>query len=185
MSWAPSKSIGAYSRRSLLRMITATSQRPMRSLADVLPKVLIAGIATSLFALDPSWASAGPLLVSLLAAQVFDILTGILVAVRTKTLCSSASWKGMTKKVATWIVIGLAGAIDPHMPDVPTLKIAAVFYLAVEGLSVLENAGNLGAPIPKALRRALRKMRDDDEKAKPVPAPEPEPEWPHPTDGLG
>ncbi|MBX7132595.1 MAG: phage holin family protein [Fimbriimonadaceae bacterium] len=158
----------------------------MRSLADVLPKVLIAGIVASLFVLDPSWASAGPLLVSLLVAQVFDILTGILVAVRTKSLCSSASWKGMTKKVATWIVIGLAGAIDPHLPDIPALKIAASFYIGVEGLSVLENAGNLGVPIPKALRRALRKLRDESEK-KPeaVPVAEADAEWPHPTDGLG
>ena len=47
-----------------------------------------------------------------------------------------------------------------------------MFYIANEGLSILENAGELGLPLPKMLKSALEKMKD--EKPEDVPVEEQE-----------
>lgn len=39
------------------------------------------------------------------------------------------------------------------------------FYIANEGLSILENAGELGLPLPAALKKSLEKMQDKEEKS--------------------
>ena len=57
------------------------------------------------------WDIAAPYAVALCVAQLLDTALGMIIAFRNKELSSSASWKGVTKKVAVLIVLAFAGVV--------------------------------------------------------------------------
>lgn len=104
-----------------------------------------------------------PLMTALLIIQASDILTGVLVGGKKKEISSTSFFDGLKKKVGMWILIVLANVLDvTFLGGVPVLKSAVCsFLLAGEGLSLLENVGLLGAPIPAFISDYLEKLRDD------------------------
>lgn len=107
------------------------------------------------------WANAQSLVIVLIVLMFIDVVMGVLCAFSTKTLSSSASRKGMTKKVATLLVVAMAAAIDPFATNIPLAMLVAIFYLVTEALSIVENAGRLGLPVPKVLLETLSKLKAD------------------------
>lgn len=107
------------------------------------------------------WAVAQPVMVALIALMVIDIMLGLMCAFAARKLSSSISRKGMFKKAATLLLIAATAALDPFVPNVPIAMITTIFYAATEALSIVENAGRLGIPIPNRLNDALQKLRDD------------------------
>lgn len=112
-------------------------------------------------AVDDTWRAALPVVWALGALMVLDVVSGILVAIREKVVCSSASFRGMLKKGMVLVVIGLLAVVDPVIPDLPVLKLGASFFCVTESLSVLENAGRVGVRLPRWLRGSLRKLADE------------------------
>ena len=113
-----------------------------------------------------------PIVWILVAVMSLDYLTGLLcglMGVSPKTenggLSSGAAFKGLMKKVLILCVVGLAALIDHAVTQGTGMDIAAVtgatcfWFVASEGLSVLENAAAMGVPIPRVLLRALEIMR--------------------------
>ena len=100
---------------------------------------------------------------ALLVIQAADVLTGVLVGGKKKEIASSTFFDGIKKKVGMWILIILANVLDvTFLGGIPVLKSAVcTFLLAGEGLSLIENAGLLGAPIPAFFTEYLEKLRDD------------------------
>ena len=101
------------------------------------------------------------LLVALLAAIVLDYLTGVAVAAVQRTLSSAVGWRGVLKKAVILLIVCLGTLLDRLLEDSNGAVRAAVclFYIANEGLSVLENAGALGLPLPETLKRALARLQ--------------------------
>lgn len=101
------------------------------------------------------------LLVALLAAIVLDYLTGVAVAAVQRTLSSAVGWRGLLKKAVILLIVCLGTLLDRLLEDSNGAVRAAVclFYIANEGLSVLENAGALGLPLPETLKRALARLQ--------------------------
>lgn len=101
------------------------------------------------------------LLVALLAAIVLDYLTGVAVAAVQRTLSSAVCWRGLLKKAVILLIVCLGTLLDRLLEDSNGAVRAAVclFYIANEGLSVLENAGALGLPLPETLKRALARLQ--------------------------
>lgn len=97
------------------------------------------------------------LLYAIVAFTVIDYLTGVLAAINAHKLSSSVGFRGIARKVLIFALIGLAHLLDVHILGTPgVLRTATIFfYLSNEGISILENAGLLGLPIPSGLRRAL------------------------------
>ena len=113
-----------------------------------------------------------PIVWILIAVMSLDYLTGLIcgfMGVSPKTesggLSSGAAFKGLMKKVLILCVVGLAALIDHAATQGTGIEIAAVtgatcfWFVASEGLSVLENAAAMGVPIPKVLLRALEIMK--------------------------
>lgn len=98
---------------------------------------------------------------TLLALQALDIVLGVLLAWTDRTLRSGAIWRGVAKKAGALIVIGVTHLIDPVL-RLNVSTVVAVYYCASESLSILENAGRLGVPLPKILTDRLEKLRDTD-----------------------
>ena len=98
---------------------------------------------------------------TLIALQALDILLGFFVAWSNAQLRSGIAWRGMLKKAGALVVIGVTHLIDPVL-NLQASTVVAVYYCASETLSVLENAGKLGVPLPKFLTDRLEKLRDID-----------------------
>lgn len=114
-----------------------------------------------------SFLSAGSgLLLALLILVLLDYVTGICVAVQRKQLSSEIGAKGITKKVAIFVVIAFCHVLDHYLIHSETAleTVATVFYLSNEGISILENVGKLGVPLPEKVQALLRTLKSQEEK---------------------
>ncbi|MCC3373916.1 phage holin family protein [Cohnella sp. REN36] len=104
----------------------------------------------------------------LLVVMALDYLTGVTAAVRDGSgLHSQTGFWGLWKKGLMLLVILLAHRIDVMFGSEWAMGGAIYFYLANELLSVLENAGRIGLPIPARLRQVVRLLRDRADEEEP------------------
>lgn len=103
-------------------------------------------------------------LYALIAFVVIDYLTGLLAAGVQRKLSSEVGFKGIAKKVAIFLLVGIANIIDVNvLQNGSALRTAVIFfYLSNEGLSILENAGSIGLPIPDKLKDMLDQLKNKD-----------------------
>lgn len=106
------------------------------------------------------------LLIILCVFSVLDYLTGILSAIISKNLSSSIGFKGLLKKMLIFAFVGMANLLDVYMVGSGQVLRTAVifFYLSNEGLSIVENAVEIGLPVPAALTGFLKKVNENAEK---------------------
>ena len=102
------------------------------------------------------------LLYALIAFVTVDYLTGVMCAIADKKLSSNVGFKGICRKVLIFLLVGIANIIDVQViGQVGILRTAVIFfYLSNEGVSLLENAGHLGLPIPEQMKTVLEQLHD-------------------------
>ena len=106
------------------------------------------------------------LLIALVVFAVADYITGVMCAISDKKLSSAVGFKGICRKVIIFMLVGIAHMIDVNIIATGSVLRTAVifFYLSNEGVSLLENAGHLGLPIPEKLKIVLEQLHDRAEK---------------------
>lgn len=111
------------------------------------------------------------LLFALIAFVVIDYITGVMCAINDHTLSSEVGFRGICRKVLIFLLVGIANILDVQVIGTGSVLRTAVifFYISNEGVSLLENAGHLGLPIPQKLKDILAQLHDradgtDDEK---------------------
>ena len=112
------------------------------------------------------WGEFDGLMYALIAFMVLDYLSGVLVAVAQKELSSKVGFKGIAKKVIILALVAVGHIIDTHLLGGGAVCRSAVlgFYIANEGISILENAAELGLPLPKKLVSVLKQLKDKEDK---------------------
>ena len=107
------------------------------------------------------------LLIALVIFAVADYITGVMCAISDKKLSSEVGFKGICRKVIIFMLVGVAHVIDVNVIATGSVLRTAVifFYLSNEGVSLLENAGHLGLPIPEKLKIVLEQLHDRSEKS--------------------
>ncbi|OAB32904.1 phage holin family protein [Paenibacillus glacialis] len=102
---------------------------------------------------------------------IIDYITGVLAAIKDKTgLNSKIGFWGITRKALMFLVILLAHQIDIILgQDLGVVKSGAIyFYMANELISITENYGRLGLPLPNKVTRIIKilknKENQDDDK---------------------
>lgn len=102
------------------------------------------------------------LLTALVILMALDYITGVMCAIVDKQLSSAIGFKGIFKKVLIFMLVGVAHIVDMHVIGTGEALRSAVicFYLSNEGVSLLENAGHLGLPIPEKLKAILTQLHD-------------------------
>ncbi|PHV69787.1 holin [Sporanaerobium hydrogeniformans] len=106
------------------------------------------------------------LLKTMIILIILDYVTGILKGIYNKELSSAVGYKGIIKKVMILILIALAYALQSSIDtSLPLREIVNTFFIANEGISILENAVGCGLPIPAKLKELLIQLRGDDEDA--------------------
>ncbi|NMB01398.1 MAG: phage holin family protein [Firmicutes bacterium] len=109
-------------------------------------------------------------LYALLAFVAIDYITGVLCAIVDKKQSSEIGARGIFKKVLIFVLVGVAHILDTQIlgsfgDNGGALRTAVIFfYLSNEGVSILENAGHIGLPIPEKLKEVLRQLHGRDEK---------------------
>ncbi|MBQ8143642.1 MAG: phage holin family protein [Butyricicoccus sp.] len=118
---------------------------------------VLGGILGQLFG---GWSAA---LGTLIVCMAVDYLTGMLVAgvfhASDKTpgggLESRAGWKGLCRKGVSMLIVLIAHRLDLALGTAFVRDAVVVGYIANEVLSIVENAGLMGVPIPQALKNAV------------------------------
>jgi len=112
------------------------------------------------------------LMTILAAAMVLDYISGVLVAAFGKSLKSEGGhldskvgFVGLAKKALIIMIVLLATLLDKALgAEAMVFQTATVcYYIANEGISVVENAGLIGLPVPEVVKRALEQMKEKKE----------------------
>lgn len=123
---------------------------------------LVAVVATFFTYVFGSWDLA---LQVLIVFMILDYGTGVLYAFLNNQLNSEVGFKGLVKKMMILVVLIIGVMVDRILGtgDWVFRTLVAYFYIANEGISLLENVGNIGIPIPNKLRNALEQLNKDEE----------------------
>ena len=110
------------------------------------------------------WGPWDALINALIALVELDYVTGVICAAANKRLSSEIGFKGLIKKALIFALVAVAGVADKVIPATNQAIRAAVilFYIANEAISILENAAELGLPVPEKLKAVLIKTKGED-----------------------
>ncbi len=126
-------------------------------------KTFIAVIGTALTWLFGAWDTPLGILILFMA---LDYSTGLLRGYINKELSSDIGLKGIARKAVIFVVLIVAVALDRllNMGNWLFRSLVCYFYIANEGLSLLENCASLGLPIPDKILDALVQLKDGEKK---------------------
>ena len=100
----------------------------------------------------------------LVAFVVIDYVTGVLAAAYHGKLDSNIGLKGIAKKVFIFVIVACGHLVDGAMGTNNIVRDAAIyFYIANELLSILENAGEIGLPVPDMLKNAIERLKGKEQ----------------------
>lgn len=123
----------------------------------------IAGTGTFLTWLFGAWDTALAILVLFI---ILDYATGVIKGYIKKELSSDVGFKGIARKAIILVVLIVAVALDRLLNTGTWVfrTLVCYFYIANEGLSILENCGSLGLPLPAKIKDALEQLKDGNKK---------------------
>ena len=101
---------------------------------------------------------------SLIIVIVIDYLTGIASAIYNKQLSSKVGFKGIIKKFCYLLVVALSVVIDNLTGQSGIIRSLVIyFFVANDGLSVIENLAEMNIKLPKKLIDALEQIKKKGE----------------------
>lgn len=102
----------------------------------------------------------------LVCFMVLDYITGVLRAYVNKEVSSSVGLKGIARKAVIFIVLIVAVLLDRLLNTGNWVfrTLICYFYIANEGISLLENCAGLGLPIPEKIKEALAQLKEGEKK---------------------
>ncbi len=114
------------------------------------------GIAAAIFG------ACDKLLWALMVIMALDYVTGVIKGVYTKRLSSNIGFKGLLKKVEILVIVSLASVIQEIIGEnIAIREIVLMFYIANEGISILENVAAVSPGIPDKLKEIPLQLRGD------------------------
>ncbi len=114
------------------------------------------------------WGDMTGLMIALITFICMDYVTGVLVAIKRKKLSSAVGYKGILKKCGILLGVAVGHILDTYVIKSGAGLMAAcqAFFIANEGISILENLGRLGVKFPAKVRNVLEALKSDSEKEK-------------------
>jgi len=112
------------------------------------------------------WGDLDGMMVALLLSMCLDMVTGLIAGLMAHKLDSAVCFKGVGKKLMILLVVALGHILDAYVFGAAFCKVMAEgFYIANEGLSILENTGKF-VPYPKKLRDILAQLKSENDNDK-------------------
>ena len=112
-------------------------------------------------------------LITLIVFMALDYVTGLIVAGIFKkskksengALESRAGFKGLCRKGVALMIVLVAVRLDIVMHTTYIKDAVIIAFVANESISIIENAGLMGIPVPGIIARAIDVLRNESEKA--------------------
>lgn len=102
-------------------------------------------------------------LICLVVAIAIDYVSGIMKAFVMRELSSKIGLRGLLKKAGVLMVVMLAVIVDRVTGETGMVRNLVIYYfVANEGLSIIENLGQTGVPIPSSIKKALRALKKEN-----------------------
>lgn len=101
------------------------------------------------------------LLYALLVCIATDYITGVFAAIYEKRLNSETGFRGILKKVVMLCIVVLAHMLENAASISGVRDLVVGFYIANEGISILENAGRMQVPVAKNLFDLLEQLKQN------------------------
>lgn len=102
------------------------------------------------------------LLIMLLIIMAIDYITGICKAIISKKINSIVGVKGIVKKFGYLLIVVLAVLIDKIIGDTSAIRVLVIyFFIANEGISILENWALMGLPLPNKLKQIFEQLKNE------------------------
>lgn len=109
-------------------------------------------------------------IVTLLIFMCIDFISGLVVAgvfhksKKSENGCieSRASWKGLFKKGMTLLIIVVANRLDMQLGTSYIRDAVCIAFICNEVISIVENAGLMGLPIPKVITNAIELLKNNN-----------------------
>lgn len=129
----------------------------MKILANFSLSALLTGVAYFLGGWDMA-------LQTLILVMVLDYITGVLKAIKKKKLNSKTGIWGIIKKFGYLIIVALSVVMDKIAGDTGAIRTMVIyFFVANDGISILENWGQMGLPLPQKLHEVLDQLKSDND----------------------
>ena len=121
--------------------------------------VAIAGaILTYLFG---GWSALMGILLTFVA---IDYITGFVAAGFNGELSSNIGLRGIAKKIFIFVIVAIGHLADKAIGLKDVIMYAAIyFYVANEALSIIENVGRIGLPVPEAIKKGIAILQKKSE----------------------
>lgn len=105
-------------------------------------------------------------LYALIVMTSIDYITGVVSAMVRKELSSRTGFLGIFHKIIIFALVGVAHTLDMYViRQGGVLRTAVIFYyIANEGISILENCAEIGLPVPDKLKKTLLQIKEESEK---------------------
>ena len=118
---------------------------------------IIGGITASLLG---AWDT---ILWALIILMLLDYITGIIKAIYMKTLSSNIGFRGLLRKISILVIVVLANVLQVLIGgNAAVREMVIMFYIANEGISILENTAAILPNMPESLKNVLLQLRGDD-----------------------
>lgn len=111
-------------------------------------------------------------LITLLLFMAVDYLSGLIVAgvfqasdkSASGSLSSVACWQGLLKKGMTLVIVLVAARLDIVLGTAFVRDAVVIAYVVNETISIIENAGLMGLPVPDVIMSAIEQLQGKTEK---------------------
>lgn len=128
----------------------------MKAIIKTILTVGISGIGYFLGGFDS-------LMITLLIFMLIDYVSGVCVAIKNKEVCSKTGFIGILRKMIILLLVGSVNLLGVAVNIEGLRYIAISFYLANEGISIIENASKFGIPIPGKIKEILAQLKEKGE----------------------
>lgn len=130
---------------------------------SVIAKTALAGAGAFLGYVFGEWTI---MLQVLTAMVILDYVSGLLAGAVEGKLSSKVGFKGIAKKVGVFLFVAVAHFVDLAIGGHMIQDAVTFFYIGNELISLIENGGRMGLPIPNALQKAVNIFKAKDENIK-------------------
>ena len=128
----------------------------MKTIINYITSTLLTTIVYYLGGLDTA-------IKTLLILMVLDYITGICKSIVNKKVNSIIGLKGIIKKVGYLILVALSFLLDGVVGDTGAIRnLVVYFFVANEGISILENWGAMGLPLPSKILEVLEQLKKEN-----------------------
>lgn len=130
---------------------------------DEIIKLCVAAVGTTFTWLFGAWDTA---LTVLVCFMILDYITGVIRAFIKKEVSSNVGLIGIARKSLILVVLIVGVLLDRLLNEGTWVfrTLIAYFYIANEGISLLENCVGLGLPVPQKLQHTLIQLKEGNKK---------------------